>query len=190
MRWRELLEQLWKSQRGLLVLLGVLLVFNLLLFVVLEQTVVPKVAEQESRFLQRQTEVRQMMRNQGSAAITPEQLFVQASQDIAKFQQAVPDYQEFTALIEELLILSNRARLNITQINYTSEELKQSPLLKFNLSFNVTGDYAQVKKFIHSLEQSVRLIKIEQISLQNSDDNGVNLRLNLETFFRPEGREL
>ena len=189
MRWRELLEQIWKSQRGLLLLLGILLVSNLLLFVVLEQFLVPKVAEQESRFLQRQAEVRQMMRNQGSTAITPEQLFVLASQDVAKFQQAVPDYKEFTALIEELLVLSNRASLNITQVSYTSEELKQSPLLKFNLSFNVAGDYEQLKKFIHSLEQSVRLITIKQISLQSSDDKGVNLRLNLETFFRPGSRQ-
>ncbi len=189
MRWRELLEQFWKSQRGLLILLGVLLVLNLLIFAALEQLIVPKVAEQESRFLQRQAEVRQMMRNQGSAAITPEQLYVLASQDTSKFQEAVPEYQEFTGLIEELLVLSNRARLNITQISYSSEELKQSPLLKFSLNFNVAGDYEQVKKFIHSLEQSVRLITIKQISLQSSDNDGVNLRLSLETFFRPGSRE-
>ncbi len=130
-----------------------------------------------------------MMRNQGSAAITPEQLYVLASQDTSKFQEAVPEYQEFTGLIEELLVLSNRARLNITQISYSSEELKQSPLLKFSLNFNVAGDYEQVKKFIHSLEQSVRLITIKQISLQSSDNDGVNLRLSLETFFRPGSRE-
>jgi len=189
MRWRELLEQLWKTQRSLLILIGVLLVSNLLLVALLDQWLVPKVTEQESRFLQRQTEVRQMMRNQGSAAITPEQLYLLASQDVVKFQQAVPDYQEFTGLIEELLILSSHAHLNITQINYTSEELKQSPLLKFSLSFNVAGDYEQVKKFIHSLEQSVRLITIKQISLQSSDNDGVKLRLNLETFFRPGSRE-
>ena len=189
MRWRELLEQLWKSHRGLLLLLGILLVLNLLIFAALEQLIVPKVVEQESRFLQRQAEVRQMMRNQGIVAITPEQLYVLASQDTSKFQAAVPDYQEFTGLIEELLVLSNRARLNITHINYSSEELKQSSLLKFSLNFNVAGDYEQVKKFIHSLEQSVRLITIKQISLQSSDDNGVNLRLSLETFFRPGSRE-
>ena len=190
MRWRELLEQLWKSQRGLLILLAALLALNLLIFAALEQLIVPKVAEQEVRFLQRQAEVRQQRHNQASTAITPEQLYVLASQDVSKFQQAVPDYQEFTGLIEELLVLSNRARLNITQINYSSEELKQSPLLKFSLGFNVAGDYEQVKKFIHSLEQSVRLITIKQISLQSADNEGVNLRLSLETFFRAGSREL
>ena len=189
MRWKILLEQLWKSQHGLLLALGILLVLNLLLFVALEQLIVPKVAEQESRFLQRQAEVRQLKRKQGSAAITPEQLYALASQDVARFQQAVPEYQEFTGLIEELLVLSNRARLDITQISYSSQELKTSPLLQFSLNFNVAGDYEQIKKFIHSLEQSVRLITIKQISLKNTADDSVDLRLSLETFFRQGSRE-
>jgi type IV pilus assembly protein PilO len=189
MRLKEMLEQLWKSYRGSLILLGVLLVLNLLLFTALQQFIAPRVAEQESRFLQEQAEVRQLLRKQGATAKSPEQLYVLATQDLAKFQQAVPDYQEFTALIEELLVLSSRANLNITQISYRSEELPENLLLKFDLNFNVAGDYKQIKKFIHSLEQSVRLIAIKQISLQSADNDGVSLRLSLETFFRPGSRE-
>ncbi len=190
MRLKEMLEQLWRSHRGLLLLLGVLLVLNLLLFTALEKMVVPRVAEQESLFLQQQAEIRKVLHNKRGKTRTPEQLYVLASQDISRFQQAVPEYQEFTGLIEELLVLSNRARLDINQISYSSSELKESPLLKFSLNFNVAGDYTQIKKFIHSLEQSVRLITIQQISLQGTDDDGVNLRLSLETFFRPGSREL
>lgn len=189
MNVKVMAEQLWQSQRGLLILLGVLLALNLLLFAALEQWLVPRVAEQENRFLQRQAEVRKLLHNQSSAAITPEQLYVLASQDISRFQQAVPEYQEFTGLIEELLVLSSQARLSITKISYSSEELKITPLLKFSLNFNVVGDYGQVKRFVHSLEQSARLITIKQISLQGADDDGVNLRLSLETFFRPGSRE-
>jgi type IV pilus assembly protein PilO len=189
MRLKEMLEQLWKSYRGSLILLGVLLVLNLLLFTALQQFIAPRVAEQESRFLQEQAEVRQLLHKQGATAKSPEQLYVLATQDLAKFQQAVPDYQEFTALIEELLVLSSRANLNITQISYRSEELPENLLLKFDLNFNVAGDYKQIKKFIHSLEQSVRLIAIKQISLQSADNDGVSLRLSLETFFRPGSRE-
>jgi type IV pilus assembly protein PilO len=188
MRCKELAEQLWKSQRGTLQLLAVLLLMNLLAYVAIEQYFVPRVAEQESYFLQRQAEVRSILHNQGGAS-TPEQLFVLASQDFSKFQQAVPDYQEFTGLIEELLVLASQARLNITQISYSSEELREAPLLKFSLSFNVTGEYEQLKKFIFSLEQSTRLLTIKQISLQSADATGVNLRLNLETFFQAGSRE-
>lgn len=185
----EMGKQLWKFHKGTLLLLGVLVVLNLLLFIVIEQLVVRQVAEQERRFLQRQTEVRLLLRNKGGGTKNPQQHYLLASQDLSKFNQAIPDYQEFTGLIEELLVLSHRARLNITQISYSPEELKGSPLLKYSLNFNVVGDYEQLKKFIHSLEQSVRLITIRQIGLQSADDEGVNLRLSLETFFRPERRE-
>ncbi len=185
----EMGEQLWKFHRGTLMLFGALLIVNLLLFVALEQWVAPQVTEQESHFLQRQTEVRQLVRNKGGSAKNPQQHCLLASQDLSRFYQAIPDYRDFTGLIEELLVLSNRARLDITQISYAPEELKESPLLKFSLNFNVAGNYEQIKKFIHSLEQSVRLITIRQIGLQSADADGVNLRLSLETFFQPQGRE-
>ena len=189
MHIRELANQLWKTHRGILLTLVALLVANVLLLVTLEQLVVSRVMEQESLFLKRQAEVRQLLRNRGGAATSPLQLFVLANQDLSSFNQAVPDYQEFTGLIEELLVLSGQARLDINQISYSSAQLKDSSLLKFNLSFNVVGSYEQVKKFIHSLEQSVRLITIQQISLQSVEGDDVNLRLNLETFFRAGSRE-
>ena len=189
MRIKELLELLWRTHRGSLLLLGTLLALNVLLFVALNQFIVPNVVEEETRYLKRQAEVRQLLRNQGGNAETPEQLYVLASQDVSKFEQSIPEYRDFTALIEELLVLSNHARLNLTQIRYSSEGFKKSPLLKFSLNFNVAGNYEQVKKFIHSLEQSSRLISIKKISLQNVEGNAVQLGLSLETLFRSGGRE-
>jgi hypothetical protein len=120
MRWRELTGQLWKFHRNSLILLGVLLILNLLLLAVMEQFVTPRVAERESNFLTRQSEVRQLLRNQGGATNTPEQAYLMAAQDLSKFFQTIPDYQEFTGLIEELLVLSSRVGLNITRIGYSA----------------------------------------------------------------------
>lgn len=189
MRLVELSEQLWKSQRGLLILLAALLALNLLAYLVIDQWLVPEVTAQESRFLKKQAEVRQLLHTQGATAKTPEQLYALVSQDLAKFHQAVPEYQEFTGLIEELLVLADRARLNIAQITYASEQLQDGPLLKINLSFNVTGPYPRIKQFIFSLEQSVRLLTIKQISLQGVENDDVNLQLSLESFFRQGGGE-
>ena len=188
MRWKEMAEQLWQSHRPALILLGVLLVLNLLFFAVLEQFVAPRVAEQTSRFLTRQAEVRQLLHNQGGAN-TPEQAYHLAVEDLEKFRQIIPDYQEFTGLIEELLVLSSRAGMNITKIAYNSSQLKESELLQLDLKFNVAGDYDQIKRFIHSLEQSTRLITIKQIGLQGTNDEGIKLRLDLETYFRSGGRD-
>lgn len=189
MRWKQMAEQLWESHRRSIILLGALLILNLLLIAVMEQIVAPRVAEQKSHFLKRQAEVRQLLRNQGGTTNTPEQAYLMAIDELAKFRQVIPDYQEFTGLIEELLVLSSRAGMNISRIAYNTSQIKESELLKLDLQFNVAGDYDQIKRFIHSLEQSARLIAIKQIGLQSANDEGVNLRLNLETYFRSGGRD-
>jgi len=108
---------------------------------------------------------------------------------LSKFRQSIPEYQEFTGLIEELLVLSGQARLNITQISYAIEDVKMSSLMKLKLNFSVAGEYEQVKKFIYSLEQSTRLMAINQVSLQETNEQGVRLLLNLETYFHPGGQD-
>lgn len=190
MRWQELSRQLWQGHRALVILSILLLLINVLLWGFLKQSIEPRVISHENNLLSRQTEVRHLLRNQVDAANSPEQKFYMATQDLAKFYGTIPEYNEFTGLIEEILVLSNRARLVITQVNYTSEEVKKRNLIRIGLNFNVSGDYDQLKQFIHSLEQAARLIVINQISLQESNEQGVNLRLSLETYFRPEGREI
>ncbi|MEJ2699546.1 MAG: type 4a pilus biogenesis protein PilO, partial [Desulfuromonadales bacterium] len=66
---------------------------------------------------------------------------------------------------------------------------EEKGLLSDALSFTVTGKYEQVKKFIFSLEQSKRLIALEQISLSGGEQSGkeqVSLHLKLSTYFRTE----
>ena len=188
MRLKEIATHLWDSHRSALLLLAALLVLNVVMYSVIEKLVVPRVMAEESRFLKRQTEVRNVLHNQASAATSPEQLYLLGRQDLSKFHQTIPPYQEFTALIEELLVLSNDAELNIEQISYRSEMMKDSPLLKLDLNFSVSGNYADIKKFVYSLEQSVRLLAIKQISLQSESSEAVNVRLSLETYFHPGGQ--
>ena len=135
MRVADVLGQVWKFHHKALKTLVVLLVLNLCLFIAISQWLVPQVVEKERRFLTQQAETRSRLHSQGGTQKSPEQRYVLASQDLSKFRQSVPEYQDFTGLIEELLVLSNQARLNITQISYASEEVKESSLLKFKLNF-------------------------------------------------------
>lgn len=184
MRPQDFIEQLWRSHKKGLLAVAILLLVNLALYVGLEQTLVPQVTEQETHYIRRQAEVRQIMREKGSVGETPEQLFVLASRDLEKFRALVPAYGEFTGLIEELLVISSQSGLNLTQIKYTPDRLKEVDLLRYSLSFNVTGNYEQIKKFIHTLEQSRRLVVIKKIGLNGAEGGSVSLSLNLETFFR------
>lgn len=189
MRFKDILNHLWENHRNTLVLLVALLVLNVLFYVVVEEFLTPRVVDKEQKYLKRQAEVRDILHNQASSATSPEQLYVLGSQDLSEFNQSIPPYLEFTALIEELLILSEDAGLNIAQITYNSEATENNQFLRLNLSFSVSGDYVDIKKFIYSLEQSARLLAIKQISLQSESSQAVNLRLALETYFHQGGQE-
>ncbi len=186
MRASEVFAQICKAHRGMLIVVALLMAANLLIFLTLEQMLLPKLTAQEHSYLQRQSEVRQLLRNKGGLDHTPEQLYLSARKDLAEFREMMPAYQDFTSLVEELLVLSSRSGLNITQVNYQPGKTLENDLLRYGLSFAVSGRYAQIKKFIHALEQSQRILVISQIRLQSTEGGEVNLRLNLETFFRKE----
>lgn len=189
MHTAELLQAIWRTHRNLLILVGALLFFNLALYLVLQQFVVPRVEQREQDFIGRQAEARQLVRRSGGYADTPEQHYVKTMRDIAEFRRIVPQHYDFTGLIDELMVLAYRADLNIDQISYDQENLEKLDLLQYELAFTVTGPYAQIKQFIHALEQSPRLMGIRQIALNSKVDDGstrVTLRLMLETVFIAE----
>jgi type IV pilus assembly protein PilO len=187
-----LFREIWHIHRKLLFLISALLVCNVLFYVVLQQFFVPRVVEREQSFIRKQSEARQLLRQSGGFADTPGQLFNQAQRDIAEFFKVIPEHRDFTGLIDELLMLAYRADLTIAQISYNPKVLKKVDLLQYELSFTVNGRYEQVKKFIHSLEQSPRIMGIQQINLSSVGEAGqaeVGVRLNLETVFHSEARE-
>lgn len=178
----DFLRQLWSGHRLLLGVTVLLLLANLALGLTLQQYLVPTVNELEQQLIQNQSELR------GSAFKgSPAQLFFQGEQDLVVFREKIPSHQEFTALIVELQSLADEAGLDLNQITYAHEQGKGSDLLRYKLNFTLEGSYLDIKQFVHTLEQSSRLIIIEQIGLQGVGqdiDTDVRLQLNLETFFR------
>lgn len=186
----ELLRYFWLDRRVALFVLAGLILGNLALYVVLQQYLAPKVFEREQYFIQRQADVRQMLRKRGGLVDTPEQQFMNARKDLKAFGDEIPPYEEFTAVIEELLVLANRSGLDLSKIAYQQKKDEDLGYLRFGLSFSVIGSYGQIKAFIHAIEKSSRIILIEQIALQSKAVDGVQevtLRLKLETYFRDKG---
>jgi type IV pilus assembly protein PilO len=63
--------------------------------------------------------------------------------------------------------------------------------LQYDLDFAVSGGYEQLKRFIHLLENSPRILIIHQIALAGSEGAGsgkpgVQLQIHLTTFFQEE----
>ncbi len=176
-----LARTLWRGHRPGVIVIGVLLLVNVGLAVGLQKFLVPAVDEREQLLIRRQAEIR----SDGGSDV-PALVYAQGEKDLAEFAKKIPPHREFTGLISELHRLAADAGLELTQISYSRKEEKDA-LLRYNLGFNLAGKYADIKKFVHLVEQSPRLMLIEQISLHGGgreEMSEVRLQLNVATFFR------
>jgi len=178
---RLLVRELWRAHRPGVIIISVLLLLNVGLAVGLQNFLVPAVDAREQLLIRRQAEMRS-----GSGSEAPALIYAQGEKDLAEFNKMIPPYREFTGLVNELYDMAADAGLDLTQISYDRKEEKDA-LLRYTLAFNLDGTYADIKKFVHLVEQSPRLMLIEQISLRGGgrdEVSEVRLQLNVTTFFR------
>lgn len=175
-------RQLWVGYRWPLLLLTLLILANVAVALLLQLALVPTVTQRERLLISRQAE------QHSGVGSSPVQQFIEGEQQLAAFHARIPAHREFTGLIVELQGLAGKAGLELDQISYRHERDQDSSLLRYQLTFTVNGPYRAIKQFVHTLEQSPRLIIIQQVGLQGVDQPGgsdVRLQLNLDTFFRP-----
>ncbi|MDO9079156.1 MAG: type 4a pilus biogenesis protein PilO, partial [Desulfuromonadales bacterium] len=83
-----------------------------------------------------------------------------------------------------------QCNLEISQIGYTQKELPDTGLLAYALKFSLIGTYDELKRFVYGLEESKRLVVIEQMTLNaakgEEGDVLVSLSLSLTTYFGTE----
>jgi len=176
------MRQLWAGHRWPLSAVGLLLLANLVLSLVLRSYLVPTVSQREQQLIGRQAELRG-----GGSGGSPVQQFVQGEKDLAAFRGKIPLHREFTGLIIELQDLADAAGLDLAQVSYRHDLDSANQLMRYQLAFTIAGSYRAVKQFVHALEQSPRLVIIQQIGLQGVEEEqatDVQLQLTLETFFR------
>lgn len=191
MAMKALLAAAWRVNQGLPLLIAVLLLLNVIVYLFTHWHVAPWVEDYEGRYVAQQERHRQA--RQGIAAIaTPQSAFRQGREDLATFRAAIPSRAGFPALLGELFTLAEASGLEIERVGYEPKEIEERGLLRYGLNFSVTGTYRQIKLFIYELEQSPRLIIIEDVSLGENAavDAGataqVTLRLRLATYFRAD----
>lgn len=183
----SLWEAIWRINRVLPAVIGILLLLNLAAAGVAIWYVGPQLATLENDFLRAQQNYRDA-RKSGEVDESPQGLFRRGLADLQTLSAAIPDRTEFTGLISDLFAMAGQSRLDIDRVNYAPAPVKgEEELLSYTLSFNVSGDYGQVKKFIYLIEHSPRLVAIEELTLNSSEGQRpgqINLGLRLTTYFR------
>ena len=187
MNRKPILIAVWSAHRFLLISLGSLLGLNILIYSLFYFGVAPKLSQTERNL----SELQQQLRK--SDILAPHQSYEQVKKDYARFNALLPSVRNFSELIGDLYTLANNCNLEISQIGYTQKELPKTGILSYTLKFSLTGSYDELKRFIYGLEESRRLVVIEQMTLNAAKvEEGealVTLNLSLTTYFGTEGEE-
>ncbi len=182
-----LLRAVWEQSRVWLCFVAVLILLSVALFVYQSQFATPETVSllKQQQLLQQQLKEREAEQEQSSVPVST---IEQRQRDLQAFVELVPVKQEFADFLGDLFVWAEQAELEIRQISYRPELDKETNYLHYGLSFSVEGTYGQVKKFIHLLENSKRILIIDRISLggkRNKDNSAtVTLQINLTTIFR------
>jgi Tfp pilus assembly protein PilO len=187
MNRKPALVAVWAAHRLLLLGLGGLFGLNILLFSLLYFGVAPKLSQTERELALLQQHSRK------NDTLDPQQAYGQGVKDYARFSALLPSLRDFSELIGDLYALAEQCNLEISQIGYTQKALPDSDLLAYALKFSLTGTYDELKRFIYGLEESRRLVVIEQLTLNAAKgEEGaalVSLSLSLTTYFGTAGEE-
>lgn len=178
--WRAV----WRVNRVVPTALLCLLIGNVAIYLFLAFGLEERVATAQSDYIRLQAEER---RNQSGGADSelPLVIYTRGIEDLQKFRQAIPDKQKLSGLVGELFSLADRSGLKIDNVQYVSKKDPQRKLLQYKINYQVTGTYNQLKKMVHMIEQSERLVIIDELSLGSiRKDDRVSLSLTLTTFFR------
>ena len=185
MKRRPFLLMLWSTNRTMLLILGALLAVNLFVFSLGLLVVTPQLERAERELVDAQ---RQLRRGKGAS---PRQAFAQRGKDFERFRLLLPSNRNFSELIGDLYGLAANCNLDIGQINYMPKALPEMEMPSSALKFSVTGTYDELKRFIYGLEESKRIVVLDQMVLNAAKgEEGealVRLELSLTTYFAGEG---
>jgi len=188
MRLNQLHQRLltvWQSEPRLLKVVISLIVLNTLFFGAMSLFVSPAIMSEERAIIQLQSEVRRT--GAGDVPLSASQLYNRSGEDLQRVYALIPEQARLSDLILDISQLAGKAGFEITSISYDPKPVEDFPLLGYTLSFTVQGNYRQLKKFVYLLEASSRIVTLDGISLVESKDSDVSMRIKMTTFFKEQG---
>lgn len=175
----NILAEFWRTNRvgSALILVG--LIINVGLFTFLHLYMLPGLQRDQATLVQRQG----ILRVNGSEVLG--QSISQAPDILGKFYAQVGAYKKFPEFLQQLYQYSADAGLTIERIAYRPETTELSTVLRYEMDFSVTGQYGQIKEFLHALETWPQLVVVEQVSLsaQKPDRDEVVFSIRLAAYF-------
>jgi len=187
MQRESILQAAWRTNRMAPVILAVLLLLNLGIYFVPLRLLARQSESLQRDLIALQSSERSQSR---SSHLSPPEAYAQGVKDMRRFMGTIPDQGELSGLVGEIFKLAENAGLTIDRVRYDSEQVKELKLLRYKVSFQVAGNYIQVKKLVHLIEQSPRPMTIDELKLEGANSQySVSMSLKMTTFFRTDKHE-
>lgn len=106
-----------------------------------------------------------------------------AQEILSKIDSALPSNPSLPELFNFLHKLSTQCGLVFSQISsITTNSLPDSELKATEIGIVLSGNYADLKKFLSGLENSSRLIEVENISFSSSEKEPFQFNLKIKVY--------
>jgi len=183
---RELIDHLSQKERRVLSLLGILLLGSLLFYFFVASMEKSEYFRSRESYSSLENEVEKIKSEQ--KRIEEEwQMWKEALEDMIflKDRYFYKETDGVPALRRDLQRIFNSARISVSSIKYDYIDLADEKIKKVKVSFDVTGTYFLIKKFIHSVEMFPKFLVIERIDFLNIDtqSGGFKLSISLAAYY-------
>lgn len=155
----EIVRQKWR----LLGIILFLLLLNTTLSAVISSYQIPSLTELQARWnsLRRQSAL--------GGQLDATALFRQGSEDLKKLEVKIPEKRQFARVLSDLFETASSSAVEIGTLSYKPVQIKEEPLLSYQLSLSVSGGYAAVKSFLADLQNNPELMVVDTVTFSNSD---------------------
>jgi type IV pilus assembly protein PilO len=85
--------------------------------------------------------------------------------------------------------LANEAGLRLERETSSPQLQRESNLVKFTYTATLSGEYRNIRRFIHDLETAPEFLVLEnvQLSQNNTEGRNLNVTVQIATYYRAEG---
>jgi len=111
-----------------------------------------------------------------------------ADEGLLRFLSRLPKQADLPKMVAAVSETAEAYQLPIPSVIYDHEDADVAGLTAVSISFDVTGDYLNIRQFINALEQSDLFFVIEQVTLATSigevEEHPVRLQIRLAAYMR------
>ena len=181
-------RRVFTEKRRLILPIAIALAVNLALFVIVLYPLSKKVAGSEQQSTAATTTLNAAKRDYQAARATVAGKG-QADQELQKFYMDVlpPDIsaaRRITFLRMEQL--AQQCNLRLERESSDPKPQRDSQLVKFTYRAALSGEYRNIRRFIHQLETAPEFLVLENVELSQSEveNRGLNVNVEIATYYR------